>query len=82
MVKSTVVVEFSTDSKRLLRELTRTLATVRNKPDSSAEYHDDETMDKVRAAIEKAFDEDLCSVDDVIREFQNAGIMFRERRPS
>lgn len=45
------------------------------------EYHDDETLGKVRSALLDSGVSDLDSFE-VIRVLQNAGILFRERRPN
>lgn len=54
-------------------------------------FHDENTLFKVRAAIEKGIRAPLAEggpevmdslVTNVINEIQNAGILFRERKPS
>lgn len=44
------------------------------------EYHDDETMDLVRRAIETWRAGGGRNPNDLIHHMQNAGILFRERR--
>jgi hypothetical protein len=49
----------------------------------SAEYHDDQTMNKVVEAVHRSFDlagSGFPMPNDIILSLQNAGILFRERK--
>lgn len=52
---------------------------VMNVSKSTAEYHDDQTMDKVRRVLMNS-GSITKTPDDLIADLINAGILFRERR--
>lgn len=80
-----IKLELSIETKRALRDLTRALQSVGNLNRSDTqEYYNEETLDKVRIALTGAYpgpdDPDLMA-NNMITAMQNAGILFRERRP-
>lgn len=60
--------------------ITRRAGLIENFVMNSAEYHDDQTLGKVRDAINSVSGTDGQITNDIISELQNQGILFRERK--